>query len=188
MAGSDPYRYTILMILSDRDILAALTTGDLVITSFRPERLKPGSYGLTLGNQVWRPKDQGVIDARRPQVAYDEIEIFPDTGYVLNPGDFILAQAQESLSLSRNLAAVSDTRSTLARLGLQVILSSSFIEPGQKESHETMEIVNHGPQPVQIFPGMPVMKVIFHQLKTPASFDYAAIGSYGRQNKPYPRW
>lgn len=174
------------MILSDRDILAALSSGDITITPFREEMLKPGSYVFTLGDMIYRPKIKGVIDARDPKVDYEEIQIHPETGYILHPGEFILAQTFEAVSVSKNLAASSDTRSTLARLGLEVILSSSYIEPGQTQSHETLEIAHHGPSPVQLFPFMPICKGIFYQLKSPAKYGYAERGSYAFQNKPYP--
>lgn len=175
------------MILSDRDIITALASGEITISPFREEMLKPGSYVLTLGDIVYRPKDSGVIDARDPKIEYEEIKIFPQTGYVLNPGDFILAQTFEAISVSKSIAATSDTRSTIARLGLQVILSSSYIEPGQTRSHETLEIAHHGHSPVQLFPFMPIVKAIFYQLKSPASSGYSEHGSYAFQNKPYPR-
>ncbi len=175
------------MILSDRDIIAALSSGEITITPFREENLKPGSYVFTLGDVIYRPQVAGVIDSRRPKVEYEEVKIFPETGYVLNPGDFVLAQTFEAISVSKNIAAMSDTRSTLARLGLQVILSSAYIEPGQTRSHETLEIAHLGPSPVQLFPLMPVVKGIFYQLKSPSKVGYSDRGSYAFQNKPYPR-
>lgn len=175
------------MVYSDVDIKAALSSGDITINPFNETNLKPGSYKCSLGKIIYRPREGGVVDARHPVVDYDEIEIFPETGYVLNPGEFILAQTAEAITLSNNLAASSDSVTTLARLGVQIVLSSTYIEPGQVESHETLEIANHGNRPVQLFPGMSVVKLIFHQLKTPAAVGYAESGSYAYQSKPYPR-
>lgn len=177
------------MILADHEIRQAIQTGELKIEPFQPEMVKPGSYVMTLGTKIFRPRPTQVIDGRDPKVEYEEIIIDPNVGYGLEPGEFVLAQTAEKVSLSNAVAGMSDVRSTLARLGIQVILSSSFIEPGQKESFETLEIKHHGNSPVLLFPGMKIMKVVFVRLSSPAQVGYAESpdSSYAYQTEPNPQ-
>lgn len=174
-------------MLSDLDILRLRETGDISIRPFDASLLKPASYTFRLGNQLFSLPKLPEIDARDPQLNLISLEFSAETGYLLQPGEFVLGQTLETLSVSTKVAAKADTRSTLARLGLQVILSSTLVEPGQQDSHETLEIVNHGPNPVRIFPGMPFVKYSFSILDTPASHEYAENGTYARQENPLPR-
>lgn len=176
------------MILSDRDILAALEVGEIKIDPFIQENLRPGSYGYTLGNLLLRPLTTGVIDTRlQPKINYQRI-ILDDAGYILQPGEFILGQIAEKLSISTALAAFTDGRTHLARLGLEVVMSSMFVEPGQQESHETLEISNSGPNPICLYPGMPIAKGIFLRTFTPSLQDYSVVGTYAAQTDPRPQW
>ena len=57
------------MILSDRDIRAALESGTIVIDPYLPEAVQPSSVDLHLGNRfrVFRNNRTAVIDPREEQ-------------------------------------------------------------------------------------------------------------------------
>jgi dCTP deaminase len=175
------------MILSDLDLLAFIESGDITIDPFKPEFVKPGSYSFTLGNLLLRPRFQGVVEIDKPETFQYEEVWMTDAGYDLQPGEFILGQTAEKVSLSNRLACFSDGRTLLARLGIQVVLNSTFIEPGQTESQETLEIKNSGPAPVRLYPGMKVCKGIFVLLHTPSARKYADFGTYAHQSSPRPK-
>lgn len=176
------------MVLSDRDILAAREAGELRIEPFLMENLRPASYRYSLGNLLLRPLVSGVIDTRlSPNVNYQRI-FLDDAGYILEPGEFILGQIAEKLSLSTGLASFTDGRTHLARLGLEVVMSSMLVEPGQQDSNETLEISNSGPNPICLYPGMPIAKGIFLRTFTPSQQDYSEIGTYAGQSDPTPQW
>ena len=166
------------MILSDVDIMHGLEANAFAIDPFDPTRLNPASYTLTLGSHLLVPKPCEVIDPENPHVAYETIDI--DTGdYTVNPGDFLLGSVAERLSVRPTHCARLDARTSLARLGLNVLQGSTHIEPGQHDSHETLEISNIGPSPVLLRGGMKIVKVIFESLETPASKGYT--GRYAGQ-------
>ncbi len=176
------------MILSDRDILAARESGELSIEPFVLENLRPASYRYSLGDLLLRPLPSGVIDTRlSPNVQYQRI-FLDDAGYVLKPGEFILGQIAERISLSTGLASFTDGRTHLARLGLEVVMSSMLVEPGQQDSHETLELSNSGPNPICLYPGMPIAKGIFFRTYTPSMQNYSEIGTYVGQTDPTPQW
>lgn len=166
------------MILSDVDIRHGFEAGFFEIDPFDPTRLSPASYTLSLGNCLLIPRTDEVIDPDDPKVKYKKIDISME-GYVINPGDFLLGSVAERLSISPTHCARLDARTSLARLGLNVLQGSTHIEPGQHDSHETLEISNIGPSPVRLRAGMKIVKVVFESLQTPASKGYT--GRYSGQ-------
>lgn len=166
------------MVLSDTDIRHGIEARQIGIEPFDPERLNPASYTLSLGGRLLIPRPGEVIDPDAPHIEYDEVEI-GDDGYVVKPGDFLLGSVAESLTVATTHSARLDARTSLARLGLNVLQGSTHIEPGQRDSHETLEISNIGPSTVRLRAGMKVVKVVFGLLETPASKGYA--GSYAGQ-------
>ena len=87
------------MVLSDSDIQKFLSSGDIKIDPFDQSMIKGGSYTFTLNNILFIPKQQGMIDANNPNVELETITIGED-GFVINPGDFLLGQTKEKLSIS----------------------------------------------------------------------------------------
>lgn len=165
-------------MLSDADIRQSIASGRIEIDPFDATRLNPASYTLSLGGRLLVPRAGKIIDANKPQLAYKEIEITED-GYTIQPGEFLLGSVAEQLSIATTLAARLDARTSLARLGVNVLQGSTHIEPGQQASHETLEVCNIGPSPVLLHAGMKIVKVIFMQLQTAAAQGYT--GSYARQ-------
>lgn len=167
------------MVLSDTDIRHGVEFGEIGIEPFDPLRLNPASYTLSLGSRLLipRPSDEA-IDPDAPHIEYDEITIGED-GYVVKPGDFLLGSVAEKITVPTTHSARLDARTSLARLGLNVLQGSTHIEPGQHNSNETLEISNIGPMPIRIWAGMKIVKVVFEQLLTPTLNGYA--GRYAGQ-------
>jgi dCTP deaminase len=172
------------MVLSDTDIRQFMHSGDIRIDPFDEGSLKGASYTLALGSKLRIPRITSVVRADSPEVTYEEVEM-DESGYVVEPGAFMLGQVHEQLSISTRLSCALDARTTLARIGLNVLQGSTLIEPGQHDSHETLEIHNIGPSPVLIVPGLKVVKAVFHLLRTPAGQAYD--GKYVAQTDPSVR-
>lgn len=168
------------MMLSDVDIKKYLLSGDITIDPFTVDRLKGGSYTFTLGAQLFIPKKVACVDTKALSGDYDVVNIGKE-GFVVNPGDFFLGHIKEKLSISTRLACMFDARTTLARIGLNVLQGSTLVEPGQTESHETLEISNSSKNRIKIYPGMNIVKGIFFVLNTPAEQNYGEKGTYSRQ-------
>jgi dCTP deaminase len=148
------------MILSDREVKAALDHGHLVIDP-RPEyetrRWSPTSVDLTLAAELreWRdPSDatqQTVftpaagIDSnamlRRYSIAHD-----CEAGYVLAPRGFVLGWTAERIWIDPlcGIGARVEGKSSLARLGLGIHVTAPTIHPGF-DGLIRLEIWNVGP-------------------------------------------
>lgn len=94
------------------------------------------------------------------------------------PGDFLLVAAQERFNIPNDLVAVVHDKSTFARRGLTV--QNTIAEPGW-EGFLTLELTNHGPEPIELFAGQGIAQVVFHQLDQPTELPYAPDGKYQRQ-------
>ena len=80
------------MILTDKKILEAIETGEIVIEPFRPECLGTNSYDVHLGRYFAVYQDHA-LDAKR----HNRINTFeiPEDGYVLQPGTLYLGVTEE---------------------------------------------------------------------------------------------
>jgi dCTP deaminase len=161
------------MILSDKDILKAVEQGQILITPFSRDKIYPASYTLALGHHFLRPKKKSVVIDLKHNIfpEYEEFDIGED-GYILMPEEFILGQTLEKITLSPQIAMKIEGRSSLARAGIQVEQTSSFIEPDHRDSIITMEIKNNSQNPVKLYPKMKFAKGIFYQLSSPFSGEF----------------
>jgi dCTP deaminase len=132
----------------------------LRIEPFDPSLLKGASYTLRIGGSVRLPRSTcGVLDTRSAPPEFDEIQ-FGDEGYVIEPAQFLIATSLEFVELGPNIACILSGRGSCARLGLNVLQSSSFAEPVTRQ-HLDFEISNASATPVRIWAGMPAVKAVF---------------------------
>lgn len=94
----------------------------------------------------------------------------------LGPGDFRLASTVEHLEMPRDLLGVVHDKSTWARRGLA--LQNTVIEPGWR-GFLTLELTNHGPEPLLIRAGSPIAQIVLHQMLAPTEQVYS--GKYQDQ-------
>jgi dCTP deaminase len=76
----------------------------------------------------------------------------------------VLGWTKEKVKLRSpaRVAARVEGKSSLARLGLAIHVTAPTIHAGFKGQIQ-LEIINHGPLPVRLRPGMPVCQLIFEQ-------------------------
>ena len=94
----------------------------------------------------------------------------------LQPGEFSLASTVEKFAIPIDILAKVADKSTWARRGLAV--QNTIIEPGWC-GFLTLELTNHGKEPLEIKAGMPIAQIIFHRLESPAEAIYK--GKYQNQ-------
>src|SRR5690349_18487035 len=188
-------------MLVDFQIRRALEDGYASITPFDEGRLGPASYDVTLGKEIRTPVSLPhwamEIDPHRPekeppphwaQVHMKQPErtslstLSPDNGYLLEPGAFILACTAERITLSREMVARVEGKSSLGRLGIAVHITAGFIDPGFK-GQVTLEIKNLGPWSIVLRPGMPIAQLAFEQVER-AEQSYGDSGHYQGQAGP----
>jgi dCTP deaminase len=186
------------LILSDREIKAALDRGEIVIdprpaetdftTSAVDLRLGDRLYAFRTPAELQTEQSAGsdisyVIDVRRisiPELVQRfgrELESEPDGTFILQPHRFLLGATRERVELPKasKIAARVEGRSTLARLGLVVHFTAPTIH-ADFHGNIVLEIYNFGPYPLRVAPGMAFCQLILERLgeepEGPASTTY----------------
>ncbi len=178
------------MLLSDRDLVAALHTGALTVDPFDPALLQPASVDVRL-SQLFRVFDNhGAthIDPACNSEPLTRLLRADDTGFVLHPGEFVLGSTAETVAVDATLAARLEGKSSLGRLGLVVHSTAGFIDPGFS-GHITLELSNVATLPIRLHPGMKIGQLCVFQLSTPARRPYGSPGlgsRYQDQHGPTP--
>ncbi len=166
------------MILSDRDIVAALETGRIKIDPAPDLSRQLGSISVDfrLGStfMVFEHSRYSYIDPRHPQSigeAMRTIEVAEDEPFIMQPGDFALASTIECLELPDDLLGRLEGRSSIARLGITVHSTAAVFEPGWIGT-ATMELSNLGRMAVALYPGMRVCAFSFQTVSSPVMTPY----------------
>ena len=179
------------MILSDRDLRAALEQGQLVIEPLEEDAVQPASIDLRLDNRfrVFRNTRYPYIDVKLPMEDLTElVEVKPDEAFILHPGEFVLAATYEWVEIPPCFAARLEGKSSLGRLGLLTHSTAGFLDPGFR-GHITLELSNVANLPITLYPGMRIGQIAIFQLTSPAERPYGAgaPGSkYQDQRGPTP--
>jgi len=179
------------MLMSDRDIIAAVESGQLVVDPWDAELLQPSSVDVRLDRyfRVFNNTQYTHID---PGLQQDEltslIEPKGDDPFVLHPGEFVLGSTLEVVTLPDDLAGRLEGKSSLGRLGLLTHSTAGFIDPGFT-GHLTLELSNVANLPIMLWPGMKIGQLCLFRLSSAARNPYgsAAAGSrYQGQRGPTP--
>ena len=177
------------MVLSDRDIRAAIEAGRIVIGPFIPEAVQPSSVDLHLDRRfrVFRNSRYPFIDVRADQPDMTElVEIAGDDPFILHPGEFVLGSTFERVGLPNDLVARLEGKSSLGRLGLLIHSTAGYVDPGW-EGNLTLELSNVANLPITLYDGMKIGQISFQRLSSPVEVGYgdARIGSkYRGQRDP----
>ncbi|HEX9036738.1 MAG TPA: dCTP deaminase [Ktedonobacterales bacterium] len=166
------------MILSDRDILARLERGEIVITP-APNldiQLQPASLDLRLGYdfQIFNYTRQALIDPADPATfahLTTLTQLEDGERFLVHPGEFVLATSLERVEIPNNLLARLEGRSSIGRLGIVIHSTAGYVDPGFK-GKITLEISNLGRIAVALYPGMRICQIAFEEMSSPVSSGY----------------
>jgi deoxycytidine triphosphate deaminase len=104
----------------------------------------------------------------------------------LPPREFRLAFTLEKIFLPLHLAASVQGKSGPARAGLAVHITAPTIHPGFN-APLTLELYNHGPWELELFPEDAICQVVYYRLCTPVPIEIARrLGTYLNQKVPFP--
>lgn len=146
------------MLLSDRDIRAEVTLGNLAIEPFDPSMVQPSSVDVRL-DKLFRVFNNTRYTHIDPSLQQDELTtlVEPAAGepFVLHPGEFVLGSTLELTTLPDYLAGRLEGKSSLGRLGLLTHSTAGFIDPGFS-GHITLELSNVANLPITLWPGMKI--------------------------------
>lgn len=185
-----------MTMLNDGAIRYYLSNDLLSIEPLDPRRIQPASVDLTLGNQFRRFNPHyhpGPVDVRQDTSWLTTGLIVADGRYPngesfdLQAGELALATTVERVRLPAGLSGRVEGKSSLGRLGLMAHVTAGFIDPGF-EGEITLELHNLSPQPIRLYPGMPICQISFTRLSNEAELPYGkGCGSkYQGQTGPQP--
>lgn len=182
------------MRLSDRDIVQALKNKDIQITPM-PDcaSIEGVSVDLHLGSEfrVFSGYQIPYIDLAAPAKTLSEqiertmsasLQIPATERLIIHPGELVLGMTSESVSIGNQLVGWLDGRSSLARLGLMVHVTSHRIDPGW-EGNIVLEFYNSGKLPLALAPGMRICAVNFETLTSPVQHPYTQRSSSKYKNQ-----
>ena len=163
------------MILSDRDILAEIERGRIVIDPFVREHLGPCSVDLTLSDEFAVFESREIIDpeSNRGKVHLRTVRTEGEK-FRIRAGEFVLASTVGRIAVSKEFAATLEGLSSLARVGI-VVHAAGLVNPGtglRQPVPLVLEISNRGNSDVLLTPGMRIVQIMFHRLSSPATVGY----------------
>lgn len=179
------------MLLSDRDIRAAIDSGHLGIEPYEPKLVQPSSIDVRLDKyfRVFNSTKYTHIEPKEPmEELTTPVEVPDGQPFVLHPGEFVLASTLEAFTLPADLAGRLEGKSSLGRLGLLTHSTAGFIDPGFAGTI-TLELSNVANLPITLWPGMKVGQLALFKMSSPAEQPYGsgALGSkYKGQRGPTP--
>jgi dCTP deaminase len=165
------------MLLSDHEINAAVFTGDVKISPFDPERVQPASVDLLLDHFLRVPLGREEIDVAQVWAGHTALVEIDEDGWLLKPGDFVLASTVERIALPDTLAARVEGKSSLGRLGLAVHVTAGFIDPGFA-GQVTLEIANLSPWPIRLRRRMPIAQLCLIPMSAVPKRPYGSAGNH----------
>lgn len=160
-----------MSVLVDRDILAAMDRGEIVVDPFDRSCLGSNSYDVHLAPTL-RVYDNPArwgrpLDAREDNATSD-IRI-PDDGVVLRPGRLYLASTVEHTE-SRLHVPILNGRSSVGRLGLSIHVTAGTGDVGFC-GRWTMELFVV--EPLRVYAGMPVGQLLWMTASDVPEVSYA---------------
>lgn len=92
-----------------------------------------------------------------------EIKI-DENGYVLKPGDFVLASTLETVEIPLGYYGFIETKGNISRAGLSSHNTDGHIDPGYR-GKITLEIKNHANVNVKIYPGIKFVQLFLFRVE-----------------------
>jgi dCTP deaminase len=179
------------VVLSDRTIRAEIESGRIVIDPFKEELIQPSSIDVRVDSRfrVFHNARYPYIDVRQPMEDLTElVEVREGEPFILHPGEFVLGQTLEQVSLPDDLVARLEGKSSLGRLGLLIHSTAGFVDAGFS-GNLTLELSNVANLPVTIYQGMPIGQISFMRMDGPVERPYGSRekgSKYQGQAEPTP--
>jgi dCTP deaminase len=179
------------VVLSDRTIRQEIESGRIVIDPFEASNVQPSSVDVRVDRQfrVFHNARYPFIDVRQPMDDLTElVEVSGEEPFILHPGEFVLGQTLERVTLPDDLVARLEGKSSLGRLGLLIHSTAGFVDSGFS-GNLTLELSNVANLPITIYHGMPIGQISFMRMDGPVERPYGtgeAGSKYQGQAEPTP--
>ncbi|CAL4318860.1 dCTP deaminase [Buchnera aphidicola (Chaitophorus sp. 3695)] len=171
------------MRLCDEDIKKWIFKKKLIITPIpNMKKIHGATIDIRLSNKfrIFKKSYNSIIDLKKSsknikyvleQNISDEICIANNKSFILKPRNFVLALTIEKISMPNDLIGWLDGRSSLARLGLMIHMTSHRIDPGWN-GKIVLELFNAGNFILALTPGMFIAALSFEVLSGICSKPY----------------
>ena len=170
------------MMFSNEDIKRAISKGDITFEPFSESAIRAAGVVLHLGPELLKPLPGKTVDLKNKVIPdYQKITITDTSPYCLAPSEFLLAATYEKVTVGASLGFFIEGRSTLARVGLTIVQTAMLVYPGHKGRAVTLELANHGPNPILLYPKMKIARAVLFELRSPATEAYDQYGKYRGQ-------
>lgn len=170
------------MVLSDKTIREEIEAGRIVVDPFEESLIQPSSIDLRVDDRyrVFNNSRYPYIDVKQPMEDLTEL-VVPGEGepFILHPGEFVLGQTLEKVTVPDDLVARLEGKSSLGRLGLLIHSTAGFVDAGFS-GNLTLELSNVANLPITIYTGMPIGQLSFMRMDRPVD---AAYGSSQKGSK-----
>ena len=184
-----PRRLRRPLVLSDRTIRSEIDSGRIVIDPFDASLIQPSSIDVRVDRRyrVFHNQRHPYIDVRKPMEDLTElVDIGGEEPFILHPGEFVLGQTLERVTLPNDLVARLEGKSSLGRLGLLIHSTAGFVDSGFS-GNLTLELSNVANLPITIYEGMPIGQISFMRMDGPVDRPYGAesnTSKYQGQTEP----
>jgi dCTP deaminase len=179
------------VVLSDRTIRAEIEAGRIEIAPYDESMIQPSSIDVRVDRKfrVFHNARYPYIDVRQPMEDLTElVEAEGDRPFILHPGEFVLGQTLERVTLPDDLVARLEGKSSLGRLGLLIHSTAGFVDSGFS-GNLTLELSNVANLPITIYHGMPIGQISFMRMDGPVESPYGSRrteSKYQGQAEPTP--
>jgi len=164
------------MVLSDHTIREEIEAGRILIDPYEPDLVQPSSVDLRVDSsyRVFNNSRHPFIDVREPMEDLTTL-VKPEEGepFILHPGEFVLGQTLERVTLPNDLVARLEGKSSLGRLGLLIHSTAGFVDAGFS-GNLTLELSNVANLPITIYHGMPIGQLSFMRMDRPVDSPYGS--------------
>ena len=155
---------------------------DTVLKHGREDAVNGTSIDIHLGSTILmesNPKGVVLDYRRRDPLPTRRIDIDPELGFVLLPGQFILAHSEEVFNLPDDLSAEYKLKSSMARIGIDHA-NAGWCDPLWSGSVLTLELTNLTQEtPIRLRPGDAIGQMVFFRSRpVPHGKSYAVRGRY----------
>lgn len=178
------------MVLSDRTIRAEVEAGRIVFDPYDPGLIQPSSVDVRVDRKfrVFNNARYPYIDVRKPMQDLTSLVEVGEEPFILHPGEFVLGQTLERVTLPDDIVARLEGKSSLGRLGLLIHSTAGFVDAGF-EGNLTLELSNVANLPITIYHGMPIGQISFMRMDTAVERPYGSgetDSKYQGQDEPTP--
>lgn len=154
------------MFLSHQAIEEYLDKGELIIKpEFDKKNIRPVGIRIHLAKDILVSEpDQTVSLTSAQDLKYKKIDLTKEVFY-LEPNQFVLGATYEAIQTPKNILAILDGRSTVARLGLTTHVTASIADGTFEQPHVVvLEIKNVGNFRVKLSFKDPIAMMVFAEL------------------------